>query len=91
MTALPGNPHNLCVDDLNDQVNDWLEREGETDATMTAIALAANTQAVLALAHEQRTATLLQFLMWEPTRGLDTTGAELQEQIVQRLGLREDQ
>ena len=44
-------------------------------------------QATMALAYEQRTATLLQFLMWEPTRGVDSPGAELQKQIVQRLGL----
>ena len=44
-------------------------------------------QAVMALAYEQRTATMLQFLMWEPTRGVDSLGAELQKQIVQRLGL----
>ena len=43
--------------------------------------------AALSLAYEQRTATLLQFLMWEPTRGVDSFGAELQKQIVQRLGL----
>lgn len=43
--------------------------------------------AVMALAYEQRTATLLQFLMWEPTRGVDSSGAELQKQIVQRLAL----
>ena len=58
------------------------------DAQHMASQLEANTSATLALAYEQRTASLMAFLMWDPaSRDYDEAHAKLQAEIVARLGL----
>lgn len=49
----------------------------------------AQVHATLALAYEQRTANLIAFLAWEPTREATDADVQLQKQIVERLGLGE--
>lgn len=89
MSTLPGNPH-VTEADLSTQVlHDWMEREGETDATMLATALDAQTQATLALVYEQRTATLLRLAIHQDRAG--KIGDAYFEQVASRLGLDGDE
>lgn len=90
MTSLPGNPHESCVTDLDDQVDAWLAREGETDATMIAVALSANTQATLTLAYERRTANNIALLGQLTEWNLNVPWVEpLIKETIRRLGVDE--
>lgn len=90
MTPLPGNPY-VTEADLSTQVlHDWMEREGETDATMLATALGAQTQATLALAYEQRTANIIAYATARFADGSAMFPADIdgaREVIYARLGL----
>lgn len=62
--------------------------EGITDATIIATALEANTQAVLALAHEQRTANLIaatESLLVEGSERSRSTVGTMRQEIIARL------
>lgn len=88
MSTMSGNPHAKDSENLTEMMGEnWIAHEGMTDATGIATMIQANTEATLALAFEQRTATMLKSLSWEPTRPGDSADAELQAQIVRRLGL----
>jgi len=81
---------------LQDSIHDWQSEEGITDATMVAGQIEILTEAVQALAYEQRTANLLAFerSQWEAWRQdeLKPEGVELwsnaANQIIERLGLK---
>lgn len=91
MTSLPGNPHESCVTDLDDQVNVWLEQEGETDASMLAVAFSANTQATLALAYEQRTSNMIALLGQMGESNLDVPWVRpLIQAAIRRVGVDEE-
>lgn len=83
------NPHarraERVIDDLGEEI---IAGEGITDATIVATALEANTQAALALAHEQRTANLIaaaeSMLIEGSERSRSMVGAMRQE-IIARL------
>lgn len=59
---LPGNPHAQEAVDQYEYVGEsWQAEEGITDATMLAAAIHTQALATLALAHEQRTANLIEW------------------------------
>ncbi|OSM43478.1 hypothetical protein [Nesterenkonia sp. PF2B19] len=84
MTTIPGNRHAADAEYSTEALREWMESEGETDATMLAVALDSQAQATLALAHEQRTANLIALLNTEGRCGI---GAYyLREEIRERMG-----
>jgi hypothetical protein len=89
MSTLPGNPLVGHIIGGIDVLSEWMEREGETDATMIAVALDRQAEATLALAFEQRTATLLQLAIHQDRAG--KIGDAYFEQVASRLGLDGDE
>lgn len=63
MASLPGNPHAAASVRADAHIGETIiAPEGQTDATLLASVIQANTSAILALAHEQRTALLINLL-----------------------------
>lgn len=88
MTTMPGNPHAKDAESTTEIINEWMGHEGQTDATMLAVVLDANTQATLALAHEQRTANLIAALTATFADGsamFPPTSDQRREEITKRL------
>lgn len=89
MSNLPGNPHVFEGPQIASPEtieNDFIGEEGVTAETMILSELTRNTEATLALAYEQRTATLVQALLSD---SLVTDGKydEIQAEVRNRLGL----
>lgn len=90
MSNLPGNPHAEDHDQMYHDIGDTVVAEiGQTDATLIWSAIENHATATLALAYEQRTATLVHALLSD---SLVTDGKydEIQAEVRQRLGLGEN-
>ena len=98
MASLPGNPHAAASVRADAHIGETIiAPEGQTDATLLASVIQANTSAILALAHEQRTALLINLLrvgssgvLWTRVhthrmvaglQGLDTSTEEYLQQV----------
>lgn len=96
MTTMHGNPHyddaatnraQLANEDTANE--EYLAEAGINDATMQFSALNRNAEATLALAYEQRTATLVQFLD-HLCRLKAQEASEINDIVLKRLGLRDE-
>ena len=88
MSTMPGNPHAKDSEVLTEMIGEnWIAHEGMTDATGIATMIQANTEATLALAHEQRTANLIARQAELKQLGLDYMATDLAGVIDSRLGL----
>lgn len=100
MTTSPKTNHAETARGLLDSVHDWQGQEGQTDATMIAVALEAQTVATFALeaqtarlADEARTANLIAFvqLAGDPMTHDSARERDLViDQIAARLDLTQD-
>lgn len=74
---------------INESLGHWVADEGMTDATLVWGAIERNTEATLALAHEQRTANLIAYLstsqLFQWSHSADA--AELRARIAVELDL----
>ena len=86
MNDLPGNDNVAVSKFLTEGVHDWQADEGQTDATQLATALDAHTQATLALAFEQRTATLVNVVRMFADLGMAEHTTGIIDAITDRLG-----
>lgn len=71
MSSLPGNDHAAVSKFRTEGLHDFQSREGMTDATHITTAIDANTEATLALAFEQRTATLVSLHQYAADKLID--------------------
>lgn len=86
MTTLPGNPHaDGAVQADNFIGENVIAPEGQTDATLIASVIQANTAATLALAHEQRTATYVNLVRMYADLGLGDQSGPLIDRIKERI------
>jgi len=83
-TSMPGNPHINDARALNQQAASNMEYDDHNGAIATA--LLAQTQATLALAHEQRTATLVNMVRMYADLGMGDQAAGIIDTITNRLG-----
>lgn len=92
MNALSGNNHAAVSKFRTEGVHEWQSAEGQTEATEVAAALDANTEATLALAHEQRTANLIALYSCDDWQDKLTTSKwdQVAQQIEANLGLNGD-
>lgn len=87
MSTLPGNPHAESAQRQYDYVGEsWMSEEGITDATMISATIQASALATLAVAHELRTATLVNALLHDSLIG-DAHYDDLIAETRTRLGL----
>ena len=86
MNSLPGNDHAAVSKFRAEGVQEWQADEGQTDAACIAAAIDANTEATLALAHEQRTATLVNVVRMYADLGMAEQAAGIIDAITNRLG-----
>ncbi|ALG28038.1 hypothetical protein AOZ07_02845 [Glutamicibacter halophytocola] len=90
MSNLPGNPFADTHEETYHQVGQGMVADlGQTEATLIWSAIENHATATLALAYEQRTATLVHALLSD---SLVTDGKydELQAEVRERLGLGDD-
>lgn len=92
MNSLPGNDHAAVSKFRTEGVHEWQSVDGQTDATGIAAALDANTEATLAVAHEQRTANLIALYSCDDWQNKMTISKwdQVAQQIEARLGLNGD-
>jgi len=84
---MPGNSHAQHSEVLTEMIGEnWIAHEGMTDATGIASVIQANTEATLALAHEQRTANLIALATLCSANGRKELGEPFIAEAIERLG-----
>ena len=86
MASLPGNPHAAASVSADAHIGETIiAPEGQTDATLIASVIQANTAATLALAHEQRTALLVDLIRAYADLGRADQVVHLIDDILDRI------